>query len=63
MFDLVTLMISLALLDGGFESQYLTTVETVFAAQVPDGLEYLPLQWKEEWLNRSVFRRRSSQAY
>lgn len=56
MFNLVTLIISLALIDGALESDKLTTVESVFAAAVPDGLEYLPLQWKE-WLNRPVFRR------
>ena len=52
----ITLVITLALLDSTFESQSLTSVESVFDAQVPDGPEYLPLQWKKEWLNRPVFR-------
>jgi Protein of unknown function (DUF3435) len=54
-FDLVTLIIALALLDGAFESENVTSVESVFAAQVPDGLEYLPFQWKKEWLKRPIF--------
>ncbi|KAI0033819.1 hypothetical protein K488DRAFT_46827, partial [Vararia minispora EC-137] len=60
MFDLVTLIISLALIDGAFESENLTSVDAVFDAEVPDGLEYLPLQWKKEWLSRPVFRSSNS---
>ncbi|KAF8514103.1 hypothetical protein BU17DRAFT_94798 [Hysterangium stoloniferum] len=44
MLDLVTLMISLAILG-------------------PDGLDYLPLQWKKEWLNLPVFRNSNDDSY
>lgn len=49
-------MISLALIDDAFESRSLTSVESVFAARVPDGREFLAFQWKAEWLKRPVFR-------
>lgn len=49
-------MISLALGDSAFESEHLTTVESLFDVRIPDGLEYLPFQWKKEWLNRPIFR-------
>ncbi|KAN0133029.1 Protein of unknown function (DUF3435) domain containing protein [Lactarius tabidus] len=54
-FCLITLIVSIAVLDGIFESPTLTSVEPVFTAGISGPVSYLPLRWKKEWLKRPVF--------
>ena len=54
-FDLILILISLALSNGAFESEHLTTVKSIFDVQIPNGLKYLPFQWKKQWLNQPIF--------
>jgi hypothetical protein len=56
-FCLITLIVSIAVLDGTFESSTLTSVDAVFAVGISGPVSYLPLRWKKEWLKRPVFRR------
>ncbi|KAF8273318.1 hypothetical protein EI94DRAFT_1795379 [Lactarius quietus] len=55
-FCLITLIVSIAVLDGAFKASTLTSVEAVFAARIRGPVSYLPLRWKKEWLKRPVFR-------
>lgn len=56
-FCIVTLIVSVAVLDGAFESSTLTNVEAVFRVAVSGPVTSVPLRWKKEWLKRPVFRR------
>ncbi|KAG8852526.1 hypothetical protein FRB96_008621 [Tulasnella sp. 330] len=56
-FCLVTLIVSIAILDGAFDSPTLTSVEAIFRASVSGPVSYTPFRWKKEWLKRPVFRR------
>ncbi|KAH8119865.1 hypothetical protein DFH11DRAFT_1721770 [Phellopilus nigrolimitatus] len=56
-FCLVTLMASIAVLDGAFDSPTLSSVEAVFRVRTSGPVTCVPLRWKKEWLKRPVFRR------
>ncbi|KAF8661375.1 hypothetical protein AX16_001468 [Volvariella volvacea WC 439] len=57
-FCLVTLIASIAVLDGAFASPALNdSVDAVFGARVSGPVSHTPLRWKPEWLRRPVFHR------
>lgn len=56
-FCIVTLFISIAILDDAFDSPTLTSVKAVSEARVSGPVSYTPLQWKKGCLKRPVFRR------
>jgi hypothetical protein len=54
-FCLVTLMVSIAILDKAFDSLTLTSIRAVFDARVSSPISYMPLRWKKEWLKWPIF--------
>lgn len=50
-------MISHALSDNAFDSDYLTDAKSVLGTKVPSGMQCLPLRWKHSKLKIPVFRR------
>ena len=55
-FCLITVIVSLAVLDGAFEAPSLTCARRVFEVRNSGPTKCTQLRWKQEWLKRPVFR-------
>jgi uncharacterized protein DUF3435 len=56
-FCLITIIVSLAVCDGAFQAQSLTSARQVFQTKNLGPVKCTPFRWKKEWLKRPVFRR------
>ncbi|OXV05933.1 hypothetical protein Egran_06299 [Elaphomyces granulatus] len=56
-FCLITIVVSLAVCDGAFQAQSLTSARQVFQTKNLGPVKCTPFRWKKEWLKRPVFRR------